>query len=139
MSFGRCARALVATLAGIATVLALTGGPVRAAAVTITNATQFTDTSGALVHAHGGGVLKVGAYYYWFGENRNADNTFRYVSAYRSTDQTRRWNPSSPPCKAMLPSLGTIVYSTPSRVNRASVSRLASRPTTAPANVLLVS
>ncbi len=38
------------------------------------------------MHAHGGGVVKVGAYYYWFGEDRNADNSFRYVSAYRSTD-----------------------------------------------------
>ncbi|MBR8640452.1 RICIN domain-containing protein [Streptomyces tuirus] len=58
----------------------------HAASVTIANGTQFTDTSGAVVHAHGGGVIKVGSYYYWFGENRNADNTFRYVSAYRSTD-----------------------------------------------------
>ncbi|MFJ5102677.1 RICIN domain-containing protein [Streptomyces sp. NPDC088554] len=54
--------------------------------VTLTNGGQFTDTTGALVHAHGGGVIQVGSYYYWFGENRNADNTFRYVSAYRSTD-----------------------------------------------------
>lgn len=61
-------------------------GPAQAAPQTITNGTQFTDTSGNPVHAHGGGVLKVGSYYYWFGENRNADNTFRYVSAYRSTD-----------------------------------------------------
>ena len=38
------------------------------------------------MHAHGGGVIKVGAYSYWFGENRNADNTFKAVSAYRSTD-----------------------------------------------------
>ena len=57
-----------------------------AAPVTITNATQFRDTANNVVHAHGGGVIKVGSYYYWFGENRNADNTFRYVSAYRSTD-----------------------------------------------------
>ena len=63
-----------------------TAGPAQAAAVTITNGTQFTDTIGSPVHAHGGGVIKVGAYYYWFGENRNADNTFRYVAAYRSTD-----------------------------------------------------
>ncbi|QLH26446.1 RICIN domain-containing protein [Streptomyces sp. Rer75] len=61
-------------------------GTAQAAPATIVNATQFTTTSGEAVHAHGGGVLKVGAYYYWFGENRNADNTFRYVSAYRSTD-----------------------------------------------------
>ena len=63
-----------------------TAGPAQAAPQTITNGTQFTDTSGNPVHAHGGGVIKVGSYYYWFGENRNADNTFRYVSAYRSTD-----------------------------------------------------
>lgn len=57
-----------------------------AAPVTVTNGTQFRDTAGNPVHAHGGGVLKVGSYYYWFGENRNADNTFRAVSAYRSVD-----------------------------------------------------
>lgn len=61
-------------------------GPAQAAPQTVPNGTQFTDTSGSPVHAHGGGVLKVGSYYYWFGEHRNADNTFRYVDAYRSTD-----------------------------------------------------
>ncbi|MDH2430521.1 RICIN domain-containing protein [Sphaerisporangium sp. TRM90804] len=60
--------------------------PAQAAPGTITNGTQFRDTAGNVLHAHGGGVLKVGAYYYWFGENRNADNTFRAVSVYRSTD-----------------------------------------------------
>jgi hypothetical protein len=64
--------------------------PAEAATVTVTSGAQFRDTSGNPVHAHGGGVLKVGDYYYWFGENRNADNTFRYVSAYRSTD-LRTW------------------------------------------------
>ncbi|MEU3086804.1 RICIN domain-containing protein [Streptomyces massasporeus] len=63
-----------------------TAGPAQAAPQKITNGTQFTDTSGNPVHAHGGGVLKVGSYYYWFGEHRNADNTFRYVDAYRSSD-----------------------------------------------------
>ena len=63
-----------------------TAGPAQAAAVTITNGTQFTATNGDPVHAHGGGVIKVGSYYYWFGEHRNADNTFQYVDAYRSTD-----------------------------------------------------
>ncbi|MFE9674797.1 RICIN domain-containing protein [Streptomyces sp. NPDC006259] len=75
----------------LALCLALTGalataGPAQAAPQTVATGTQFTDTSGNPVHAHGGGVLKVGTYYYWFGENRNADNTFRYVDAYRSTD-----------------------------------------------------
>ncbi|MEW2613866.1 RICIN domain-containing protein [Streptomyces sp. NPDC047880] len=63
-----------------------TAGPAQAAPQTVTNGTRFTDTSGNPVHAHGGGVLKVGSFYYWFGEHRNADNTFRYVDAYRSTD-----------------------------------------------------
>ena len=61
-------------------------GTAHAAVVTVTNGTQFADTAGSPVQAHGGGVIKVGQYYYWFGEDRNADNTFHYVSAYRSTD-----------------------------------------------------
>ncbi|MEU5093484.1 RICIN domain-containing protein [Streptomyces sp. NPDC020996] len=76
---------LLALWLGLAGAL-VTAGPARAATQTITNGTQFTDTSGNAVHAHGGGVIKVGSYYYWFGENRNADNTFRSVDAYRSTD-----------------------------------------------------
>jgi len=64
----------------------VTAGPAQAAALTIPNGVQFTDTSGNALHAHGGGVIKVGSYYYWFGENRNADNTFKAVSVYRSTD-----------------------------------------------------
>ncbi|MFI5529450.1 RICIN domain-containing protein [Kitasatospora sp. NPDC051853] len=71
-----------------ALLLSLLGGvgTARAATVTVTNGTQFADTAGNPVHAHGGGVVKVGQFYYWFGEDRNADNTFRYVSAYRSAD-----------------------------------------------------
>ncbi|MGI5151903.1 RICIN domain-containing protein [Plantactinospora sp. CA-294935] len=77
---------LVVTAAAVITVVTGTGTPARAAPVTITNGTQFRDTSGNLLQAHGGGVLKVGSYYYWFGENRNPDNTFRAVSVYRSTN-----------------------------------------------------
>ncbi|MFJ5029179.1 RICIN domain-containing protein [Streptomyces sp. NPDC088560] len=61
-------------------------GPAQAAPQAIANGTQFTDTSGNALHAHGGGVIKAGSYYYWFGEDRNSDNTFRSVDAYRSTD-----------------------------------------------------
>ncbi|MEU1802946.1 RICIN domain-containing protein [Streptomyces sp. NPDC019937] len=82
---GRLWALVVTTLLGLLAPLA-GAGPAQAAPATIVNATQFTTPSGEAVHAHGGGVIKVGAYYYWFGENRNADNTFRYVSAYRSTD-----------------------------------------------------
>lgn len=65
----------------------LTAAPAHAAPVTIENGTQFTDPNGDPVHAHGGGVIEVDGYYYWFGENRHDDhNGFRYVSAYRSSD-----------------------------------------------------
>ena len=80
--------ALLATLLALAVALLGAFQPASAAGtdVTITNATQFADTAGSPVQAHGGGVIKVGAFYYWFGEDRNTDNTFRYVSVYRSRD-----------------------------------------------------
>ena len=65
-------------------------GTAQAAPVTMVSGAQLNDTSGAPVQAHGGGIIKVGSYYYWFGENRNSTDTFRYVSAYRSTD-LRTW------------------------------------------------
>jgi len=79
-------RAVLLALCLVVTGVLTTAGGAQAAPVTIANGTQFTDTSGNPLHAHGGGILKVGSFYYWFGEHRNADNTFRYVSAYRSTD-----------------------------------------------------
>jgi hypothetical protein len=81
---------LLAVCAGLIAPFALTAPPAQAASVTVTNGTQFTDTSGAALHAHGGGMIRAGGYYYWFGENRNDNNTFRYVSVYRSTD-LRNW------------------------------------------------
>jgi hypothetical protein len=71
---------LLALIAAVALILPV-GAPANAASVTITNGTQLGG-----VHAHGGGVIKVGSYYYWFGENRNSDDTFYAVSVYRSTD-----------------------------------------------------
>lgn len=81
-------RALTMLLAALVGAFALlvAGLPAQAAPVTVTNGTQFTDTTGAVVHAHGGGVIKVGSYYYWFGENRDANDNFKAVSAYRSAD-----------------------------------------------------
>jgi hypothetical protein len=51
---------------------------------------QWADTEGNPIQAHGGGMLKVGDDYYWFGENRNPNGSFYAVSAYRSRD-LRRW------------------------------------------------
>ncbi len=53
------------------------------------NEIQWADTNGEPIQAHGGGVLRVGEDYYWFGENRNPDNTFYAVSVYRSRDLLR--------------------------------------------------
>lgn len=41
------------------------------------------DTDGNRIHAHGGWMLKVGNYYYWYGENRTGNN---FVSCYRTRD-----------------------------------------------------
>jgi hypothetical protein len=65
-------------------------GDAEAAAVTVTNGVQSTDSAGNVLHAHGGGMIKVGRYYYWFGENPHPNNRFRYISVYRSTD-LRTW------------------------------------------------
>jgi hypothetical protein len=65
---------------------ALFAGVASAAPVSVLNGTQFTTTTGTPVQTHGGGVIKVGPYYYWFGENRNPNSTFLAVSCYRSTD-----------------------------------------------------
>ena len=54
------------------------------------NGVQWADTSGKPIQAHGGGMIKVAEYYYWFGENRNANGSFYAVSSYRSRD-LRNW------------------------------------------------
>ncbi|ONK15385.1 RICIN domain-containing protein [Streptomyces sp. MP131-18] len=87
----RLARLLVTALCLSLAAVVLAAPTARAAPVTVLNGTQFTDPNGDPVHAHGGGVIEVDGYYYWFGENRQEDsNAFRYVSVYRSTD-LRTW------------------------------------------------
>jgi hypothetical protein len=81
---------LALVIALVVAAVGLTAPSAEAAQVTVAVGVQFTDTSGNLVQAHGGGMLQVGGYYYWFGENRTPDNKFRAVSVYRSTD-LRTW------------------------------------------------
>ena len=81
----------------------------------ITNGTQFKDTSGNVIHAHGGGLLYYGGYYYWYGEYRDTSNHFLGVRCYRSTDLVNWENrgevlaPSSAPelnkCKVERPNV----------------------------------
>lgn len=79
--------ALVALLAAVLSAVAVrVAPPATAAPVTIVNRTQLRDTSGNVISAHGGGIIKVGDYYYWFGESRNPDYSFKAVTIYRSRD-----------------------------------------------------
>ncbi|KXN81091.1 hypothetical protein AN958_06044 [Leucoagaricus sp. SymC.cos] len=55
-------------------------------AVIVPGAT-WTDTSGNDIQAHGGGFLKVGSTFYWFGEDKSHNSAlFKAVSCYSSSD-----------------------------------------------------
>lgn len=47
------------------------------------NGQPWIDTDGNIIHAHGGWILKVGGWFYWYGENRTENN---FVSCYRTKD-----------------------------------------------------
>ncbi|WP_026925306.1 RICIN domain-containing protein [Glycomyces arizonensis] len=66
---------------------ALGASPAQAAEQTFTNGTQIITTDGSVMHAHGGGVIKEGGYYYMLGEHRvDGGSLFEAVSMYRSSD-----------------------------------------------------
>src|SRR5512140_1901356 len=48
----------------------------------------WPDYRGQHIQAHGGGILKLGPTFYWFGEDRTRglERGYRYVSCYSSTD-----------------------------------------------------
>ena len=54
----------------------------------ITPGAEWRDTQGHVIEAHGGGILRVGHTWYWFGEDRNPnlDPAKRYVTCYSSRD-----------------------------------------------------
>ncbi len=68
----------------------LGGGGAPGPTAPLLNGIQWADTSGKPIQAHGGGMIKVAEYYYWFGENRNSNGSFYAVSSYRSSD-LRNW------------------------------------------------
>lgn len=72
--------------------LFLFGLHLEASPITIDSGHPILDDNGNFLHAHGGGVIRVGDYFYWFGENRNfnSDDSFHAVSCYRSTN-LRDW------------------------------------------------
>ena len=48
----------------------------------------WPDNNGNHIQAHGGGIIKLGKIYYWYGEERSKDldTNYRYVSCYSSKD-----------------------------------------------------
>jgi hypothetical protein len=48
----------------------------------------WPDNNGNHIQAHGGGIIKIGKTYYWYGEERSQglDSNYRYVSCYSSKD-----------------------------------------------------
>ena len=55
--------------------------------VTFRNGVFWNDTSGKRIEAHGGGFLKVGDTWYWFGEDKSKNSgTFNAVNCYASKD-----------------------------------------------------
>jgi hypothetical protein len=48
----------------------------------------WPDNQGHHIQAHGGGIIKIGSTYYWYGEERSKDldTNYRYVSCYASKD-----------------------------------------------------
>jgi hypothetical protein len=60
--------------------------PAAAATVTVTPGTVWTDTSGAVIQAHGEGIIQVGGVYYWLGEDKTNGSPFQNVRCYSSTD-----------------------------------------------------
>src|SRR5690242_11518731 len=101
---------IVSLLAPIAAGLALVSGPANvsaaapapqvAASATIQNDVFWKDTSGNPIYSQGGGVLKVGATYYWYGAKyngavsyynnpaggKNGDVSLSAITIYSSTD-----------------------------------------------------
>ncbi|KAJ3575903.1 hypothetical protein NP233_g781 [Leucocoprinus birnbaumii] len=76
----------------------------RALGAVIVPGATWTDTSGNVIQAHGGGFLKVGSTYYWFGEDKSHNSAlFKAVSCYTSTDLTT-WSRQN---DALTPKAGT--------------------------------
>ncbi|KAI0058642.1 Arabinanase/levansucrase/invertase [Artomyces pyxidatus] len=98
-------------------VASLLFAPLVTAQVDIVAGATWTDTSGNVIQAHGGGFLKVGSTFYWFGEDKTLNSTlFKAVSCYTSTDLAT-WTRQS---DALSPISGTMI-STSNVVERPKV------------------
>jgi hypothetical protein len=78
-------RLLLSSLVAVGLAAAL-ASPAYAASVTITPGAVWNDTSGNVIQAHGEGITKVGATYYWLGEDKTNGSPFQNIKCYSSTD-----------------------------------------------------
>jgi hypothetical protein len=72
----------------LSAILCLLAACLFAASQTIKPGEVWPDDRGRHIQAHGGGIIKLGDTYYWFGEDRSQglDPARRYVSCYSSKD-----------------------------------------------------
>jgi hypothetical protein len=76
----------------VAMIAAMSLAPERASAasVPIVPGGVWTDAQGHLIQAHGGGMIKVGSRYFWFGADKTGESQasalFQNVTCYSSTD-----------------------------------------------------
>jgi hypothetical protein len=84
LAFGRTWVAAL-TSAGF---LGLFAGNALASTLAINPGALWPDNRGQHIQAHGGGIIKLGDTYYWFGEDRTRglEPDLRYVSCYSSRD-----------------------------------------------------
>ncbi|KAF9014777.1 galactan 1,3-beta-galactosidase [Hymenopellis radicata] len=95
----------------------LLGAGITAHAGLVVPGATWTDTSGTVIQAHGGGFLKVGSTYYWYGEDKSHNSAlFKAVSCYSSPDMTT-WTRQN---DALTPISGTSI-STSNIVERPKV------------------
>jgi len=92
--------ASLALVSGLANASAAAPAPQAAASATIQNDVFWKDTSGNPIYSQGGGVLKVGDTYYWYGAKyngavsyynnpsggKNSNTSFNAITTYSSTD-----------------------------------------------------
>lgn len=118
---GRKTKLVFTLMVALGLCLSVVTVPAGAASVTISdNGFQFKDTSSNPIQAHGGGMIKVGSYYYWVGENRDGTNL---VALYRSSD-LKNWElRSNIITKAMGGELATANIERPKIIYNASTSK----------------
>ena len=66
--------------------LGLTVAAARATPQTITPGAVWRDTAGAIIQAHGAGMIQDGKIFYWFGEDKTDGSPFQNVRCYASRD-----------------------------------------------------